>query len=336
MSQFLDRAPDVVALAKNAGPQALRIDYSTRQSQLAFYTPDFLVRLREGGHLLVETKGRVDRDVPLKARAADAWCKAATKGKNKWRYLYVPQNTFEGFGGNSVEMLARACEPELQDLLAEGVEPQLTLSFGEARSDAERLNEFIAAADFALLPKAHQKRVQQAVETFSFLARKADQSLAPAFTALLGPLDDAALAVMIKVMEPAMPTERATQQAFFEPEVSHLAKKEAEMFKRRGSDLKRTLVDRAGMSPIGLLRWCLEQPRRGRPPVGGVFAAVFERFGFVPEDTFKLVCALNSFRNDYVAHQQKELTDAALARRALTEWLVGLRAIWELHRSAKN
>ena len=30
MSQFLDRAPDVVALAKNAGPQALRIASSGR------------------------------------------------------------------------------------------------------------------------------------------------------------------------------------------------------------------------------------------------------------------------------------------------------------------
>ena len=49
MSQFLDHASDVVAFAKNAGPQALRIDYSTRQSQLAFYTPDFLVRLTDGG-----------------------------------------------------------------------------------------------------------------------------------------------------------------------------------------------------------------------------------------------------------------------------------------------
>jgi len=47
------------------------------------------VRLADGSHLLVETKGRVDRDVPLKARAAAAWCKATAKSKTKWRYLYV-------------------------------------------------------------------------------------------------------------------------------------------------------------------------------------------------------------------------------------------------------
>lgn len=331
MSQFLDRAPDVKAFAKNAGPQSLRIDYSTQQSQLAFYTPDFLVRLDDGTHLLVETKGRVDRDVPLKARAAVAWCKATTKTKSKWRYLYVPQELFEGFSESRVEMLVRVCEPAQQDLVEEAVEPQMVLSFGEAPSDAKRLSEFIVAADFAMLPKAHQKRLLQAIETFSFLAKKPDQSLAPAFTSLLGPLDDASLAVMLKTLEPAIPTERAAQQAFFEPDLHHLSAKDAEMFKRRSSDLKRTLVDRAGTSPIGLLRWCLQQPREKKPPVGGIFSAVFERFGAVADDTYKLVATINTFRNDYIAHQKKELTDTTMAKEALANWSGGLATIWRLH-----
>ncbi len=334
VSQFLDRAADVAAFAKNAGPQALRIDYSTRQSQLSFYTPDFLVRLKDGTHLLIETKGRVDRDVPLKARAAVAWCKATTKGKAKWRYLYVPQDSFEGFHENSVEMLARACEPALQDLLEEGVEPQMVLSFGEPRSDADRLGEFLRADDFAALPKPHQKRLLQAIETFSFLAKKPEQSLAPAFTALLGPLDDAALAVMLKLLEPAIPVERSAQQAFFEPDVSHLTTKEAEMFRRRGNDLKRTLVDRAGTSPIGLLRWCLQQPRESKPKVGGIFRAVFDRFGSVSDETYRQVSEINTFRNDYVAHQKKELTDSTVAKTGLCTWASGLVAVWRLH-SAK-
>ena len=323
----------MAAFAKNAGPQALRVDYSTRQGQIAFYTPDFLVRLTEGGGLLVETKGRVDRDVPLKARAAAAWCKAASKGKAKWRYLYVPQDVFERFTESSVEMLARVCEPELRDLVSEGVEPQLVLPFGEARPGAERLGEFISADDFGRLPKAHQKMAQQAVELYFFSANKPGQSLAPAFTPLLGPLDEAARALMSKVLEPVMPVERAAQQAFFEPDTSLLPKKDAEMFKRRGSDLKRTLVDHAGMSPIGLLRWCLQQPRETKPAAGGVFLAVHGRFGFVADETYKLVCAINTFRNDFIAHQNRELTDAAVARAALTEWIGGLVAIWKIHRA---
>ena len=334
MSQFLDRASDVKAFAKNAGPQALRIDYSTRQSQLAFYTPDFLVRLRDDSYLLVETKGRVDRDVPLKVRAAAAWCKGTAKEKPKWRFLYVPQEAFEGFTESTVEMLARVCEPALQDLLEEAVEPQMVLSFGDARPDAERLAEFIGAADFATLPKAHQKMVQQAIELYFFSANKPGQSLAPAFTPLLGPLDDASRAVMLKVLEPVIPVDRAAQQTFFEPDLSQLPKKDAEMFKRRGSDLRRTLVDHAGMSPIGLLRWCLQQPHEKKSPVNGAFQAVYERFAYVPDVSYKLVCRINDFRNDYIAHQKMELTDPALAKTGMTEWIAGLVEIWKLHRLA--
>ncbi|HEY4301290.1 MAG TPA: DEAD/DEAH box helicase family protein [Candidatus Didemnitutus sp.] len=331
MSQFLDRAPDVVAFAKNAGPQALRIDYSTRQSQLAFYTPDFLVRLADGGHLLVETKGRVDRDVPLKARAASAWCKATAKGRSKWRYVYVPQDTFENFTEGSAEMLARVCGPALQDMIEEAIEPQMVLSFGDAKPDAERVREFISGEDLASLPKAHQKRLLQAIETYSFLAKKPDQSLAPAFTALLGPLDDAALAVMLKTLEPVIPVERVAQQAFFEPEMGSLPKKDAEMYRRNGSNLRRTLVDRGGTSPIGLFRWCLQQHREKKPPVGGIFGAVFERFGFATDETYRLVCTINTFRNDYIAHQKKELMDSVAAKTALATWAGGLVAIWRLH-----
>jgi hypothetical protein len=44
-----------------------------------------------------------------------------------------------------------------------------------------------------------------------------------------------------------------------------------------------------------------------------------------------LVSSINTFRNDYVAHQEKELNESGLARKALREWTSGLRRIWELH-----
>ncbi len=83
-SNFVDGAPDVAAFAKNAGPQAIRIDYLTVDQRLAFYTPDFFVRTVEGTLYLVETKGRQDRDVPRKAMAATEWCKTASRSKPKW------------------------------------------------------------------------------------------------------------------------------------------------------------------------------------------------------------------------------------------------------------
>jgi len=329
MSQFLDRAPDVAAFCKNAGPQSLRVDYLSGNGQLAFYTPDFLVRLNDTSYVLAETKGRVDKDVPLKARAATAWCEAASKGKTKWVYLYIPQQTFEAFGDNRLDVLARSCEPALRDLLDEAEEPQLTLAFGEVRSD--ETEAFISKADFAALPMAHQKMVQQAIGLFQFLEKKAGQSFAPVFTPLLGPLDEAARAVMLKALVADIPTERQAQRAFFEPDVTHLSEKDAEMFRRRGRDLKRTLIDHNGMSPIGLLRWCLQCSRKPNPEAAAIFDAVNRRFSGVSEQIYKLVSSINTFRNDYIAHQEKELTDCELARRSLVEWAGGLQRVWELH-----
>lgn len=330
MTQFLDRAPDVAAFCKNAGPQALRVDYATRHGQIAFYTPDFLVRLAGGAHLLVETKGRVDRDVPVKARAAVAWCKAASTSKVKWSYLYVPQETFESFSADQVEALARACEPALQDLLEEAAEPQMLLPFGEARPGDERLAEFISDADFAALPPAHQKMVRQSVSLFRFLENKPGQSLAPVFTPLLGPLDEAAKALLLKRLGPHVPTERETQRKFFQVNAASMSPKEAKDCERRSDNLKRTLVDHGGMSPIGLLRECLEFAKQAQQSIGPVFDCVRTSFQTDTGETFALVSRINSFRNTYVAHQRKELTDAAMARAALAEWADGLRRIWKL------
>ena len=332
MSQFLDRAPDVAAFAKNAGPQALRIDYSTRLSQIAFYTPDFLARLSDGSHLLIETKGRVDRDVPLKARAAAAWCKAATRGKTKWRYLYVPQETFESFSGDSVELLLRICDIPLRDLLDEAVEAQLTLPFGEARPGDERLDEFISDADFNSLSPAHQKMVRQAVSLFRFMENKPGQSFAPVFTPLLGPLDEAAKALRLQRLGPDIPADRAAQAAFFEPDLSALSKEEAEECQRRGRDLKRALIDHNGMSPIGLLRWCVQFARKSTPAPSESLRSVRLRFAGMDVETGKLLNRINGFRNDYVAHQGKELTDVALVRSSLKEWSNGVVRLWQVHR----
>lgn len=332
MSQFLDRAPDVAAFAKNAGPQAVRIDYSTQQGQLAFYTSDFLVRLAGGGHLLIETKGRVDHDVPCKARAAVAWCKAASQNKIPWRYLYVPQDVFETFSDPSVEQLIRTCEPSLRDLIDETSNPQMLLSFGDSHATLERISQFLPEKDYDDLPKAHQKRVVQAVETFSFLAKKPDRSLAPAFTALLGPLDDGALVLLLKILEPVIPAENHARIAFFEPDLTGLPPGEADMFRRNGGNLRRTLINRSGMSPIGLLRWCLRQSRESEPRAGGIFVHVHRRFAFISDEDYKLICRINTFRNDYVAHQAKELTDVAKAKDALSEWLKGLIRIWKCYR----
>lgn len=331
MARFLDRAPDVAAFCKNAGPQCLRMDYSGSNGQLSFYTPDFLTRLGDGHYALVETKGRVDKDVPLKARAAVAWCKAASTTQSKWSYLFVPQGTFEAFSDDQLAVLMRVCEPALQDLLDEAVEPQLTLAFGEARHDEGDLSEFISREEFDRLPKTHQKLVQQAIGLFRFLEKKEGQSLSPAFTPLLGPLDEASKAVLLKRLGPEIPTEREAQKTFFQANASGLTEKEADDYRRRGSNLKRTLVDHNGLSPIGLLRECLEYALESKGSIGPVFDCVRKQFQPDSEETYKLISGLNSFRNTYIAHQKKELTDPVMAKTAMADWTNGLCRIWRLH-----
>jgi len=214
-------------------------------------------------------------------------------------------------------------------LIDEAGMPQLMLAFGEVRED--ETEAFISTADFAGLPPTHQRMVQQAIGLFQFLEKKTGQSFAPVFTPLLGPLDEASRAVMLKFLGADIPTEREAQRIFFEPDVSHLSKKDGEMCLRRGKDLRRTLVDHNGMSPIGLLRWCLQYAGESTGPTDAVFGVVKQQFAGVASEIYKLVSNINTFRNDYVAHQNKDLTDSALARKALQEWASGLLRIWSLH-----
>ena len=87
------------------------------------------------------------------------------------------------------------------------------------------------------------------------------------------------------------------------------------------------------MSPIGLLRECLEFAKQTKESVAPVFDCVRVSFQADTGETFELVSRINSFRNTYVAHQKKELTDVTLARSALGEWMCGITGLWALHGS---
>lgn len=52
--------------------------------------------LNDGGHRLIETKGREDPDLAHKDRAARLWCQNATQlTGQEWGYLKVPQAGFD-------------------------------------------------------------------------------------------------------------------------------------------------------------------------------------------------------------------------------------------------
>jgi type III restriction enzyme len=67
--------------------------------------PDFLVRTSDGDIYVVETKGRVDIDVPRKMQRLAQWCADATaasraEGGPAYRFVYVDQVGFEKYRPN--------------------------------------------------------------------------------------------------------------------------------------------------------------------------------------------------------------------------------------------
>ena len=331
MAGFLDMATDVVAFCKNAGPQALRLDYVTDVSRLAFYTPDFIVRSADGKYWLVETKGRIDKDVPLKVAAAVDWCKAASK-QTPWDFLYVPEGVFQRFSGEALSELETVCATHRADLLAERVEAQFTLPLGEVSAEDINLNEFIKAECFEGLPPRYQKGVEQAVSLFRHLEHKTGVSFAPPFTALLGALDEAARGLMIDLLGPDVPQDPKQLEQFFDANVSSLPKDETDKIKWNARNLKGTIVDRKGTMPIGVLRWSLNYAKSPRQSFGGIFESIKNRFAPLASKEFiKQIEKINGFRNTYVAHQEQPLEDVEQARAALKEWAGGLCDIWKAH-----
>ena len=320
-THFADNASDVAAFCKNAGPQCLRIDYLAPGGRLAFYTPDFLVRKTDGHYLLVETKGRVDLDVPAKARAAAAWCKSASRKNCKWEYLYVPQGVFDQFHGNSIGELARTCQPAFQSLLKEEVaQPMLPFEQAEEAVPTKKLDEFISADDLASLPPATAARIEQAVQLFRFYENKTDLVFSPVFAPLLGPIDKCCEELVFDRLVDDVPKGETEQRDFFEPYMD-LPRGRAAYLKKNASFLKKLLVYRSAIMPIGILRFCLEYADTPADHISGVFGAIRKSFRDLRGTPLQpLLGEVYDFRNKYVAHQDEELKDVGIARSALKKW----------------
>ena len=326
-AEMLGRATDVVAFAKNAGPQALRIDYLADGHRLAFYTPDFLVRTKNGRCFLVETKGQVDRDVPLKARAAVEWCKGA-----KWEYIFVLEGVFHRFDGNEFRLLAKACGPSLRDLL-DGDSPSadLPLFAGTAMLDekAPAAQSVVPQECLDALPERLKRAADEAISLFRFFENKPGVNHAPVFTALLGVVDEAAKNLVTRKLTPAMPANQVDQQDWFFPYLQKIDLRMRRHYEDLGRNLRKTLVYRSGVSPLGLLRSCLDYALNDATRIDGVFVAMKSSMKFAgARDLLDQVAKMNDFRNLHVAHQEQPLIDPAASKQALREWIKAMAALW--------
>jgi len=107
-AQFLNRAEDIIAFAKLPEQFGFSIQYTDSRANIRHYYPDFVARLQNGQHWLIETKGREDIEVALKDKAARNWCENATElTHTDWHYLKVLQSEFEQLQPNDFQELKK-------------------------------------------------------------------------------------------------------------------------------------------------------------------------------------------------------------------------------------
>lgn len=161
---------------------------------------------------------------------------------------------------------------------------------------------------------------------FRFLENKEGINFAPVFTGILGSVDEAAKGLITRKLQDDLPADVPSQKAWFDVYLPHdIPKGQKGHYERMAQNLKRTLVFNNGISPLGLLRSCLDYALNDNTKIGGVFEAVKTGFRFQgARNVLASVQRVNDFRNTRVAHQEEELTDAKLAETELKTWIEAL------------
>lgn len=328
---FVDLADDVTAFAKNAGPQALRLDYEASNHRRAFYTPDFIVRVKSGKYYLIETKGEMEQEVAAKARAAVAWCASASKTGREWEYLFVPEALYKRYNDTTIQALASACAPELNRLVKDAETQQLGLPFYMV-SEEEKQNHrelFIRDEDFQLLPEMYQESITDASDLYAFLATK-QQSFAPCFQPMLKAVDRAASNLMNQLLKAEIPAEKAARDSFFNVECDYCFQADLNWLRGQASSLKKLLVYGNPVMPVGVLGGCMEL---GRNPKSrgeyGIISLVESQFGQFKSGALPdRVEHIRVFRNSFIAHGKAEtFVDQETAEKELKNWATGIAAL---------
>ncbi len=96
-ADWLDKCDDIVSFTKNYYELHFKLDYQNADGSIAYYYPDFLVKINPRAVCIVETKGREDLDDPLKIARLKQWCEDANRRQKRiiFTMLYVKE---EGWG----------------------------------------------------------------------------------------------------------------------------------------------------------------------------------------------------------------------------------------------
>lgn len=182
-------------------------------------------------------------------------------------------------------------------------------------SDAvnDPLEKFIDQPCLNGLPNMCRRSIVEAVTLFT-LCKSKKLSFSPVFVSLLRPLDAGSRTLLKNTLCPLVPTDAASQDTFFDFPAAHRT------FQAIAQNLRKTLVNNNGASPIGLLKFCLTF--QNKEQLGGVFQTIPVAFKKhrrteLPRD----LEMINEFRNTYIAHPDVELTDLKLTQQNLKHWI---------------
>jgi type III restriction enzyme len=165
----------------------------------------------------------------------------------------------------------------------------------------------------------------------NFHQNKKTVSFAPLFQPLLGPIDHAAEALMLRYLSEDVPSEASAQRDYVEPDMAKAKKSDIKYLSERAGTLRKLLVHRSPLMPTGALSFCFDYAAKVVEPPPGIYASVRARFSRLATTSLpKQVKSMYEFRNTYIAHQKGDLTDLDRTRVALREWIDVLDA---LHRA---
>ncbi len=320
-----DRLNDVVAFAKNTGPQKLTIDYLKPDKHRALYVPDFFVRISSGDIYLCELKGREDNLVALKAKAALEWCKTASKGNVKWRYLYVSYHLFQQSSATTLEELARACEPSLNNLIKEGDSEQTFIDF-DAITETDLadplLDKIMKISSINQIPEDIRGGIKQALLILDHAEKTKMSDYAHAFQPLLFDLDDYAARLLVSGLQERIPTDITRRDAYFMPDLSRVYPQKRNSLEKFGRFLRDNLVFARPIMKLGTLLFCLSYAQKGGFGADGVWRDVENAYsGAKMGELYNLLSEVNEFRNKRVAHVEAKLSDVKEAWENMGKWV---------------
>lgn len=105
---FLENAEDVIAYCKNYFAINFKLDYVNANGDISNYYPDFIVKTKDKRIFVVETKGMIDMDVPLKMARLKQWCDDLNSLQSivKYGLVYVPMEDFQNHQPQNFSELA--------------------------------------------------------------------------------------------------------------------------------------------------------------------------------------------------------------------------------------